>query len=205
MLAGVLAGGTACSEKLNYNDYISEKRDNIYLYSCDAFEFTLYTGAREQPYATDGVRGELNAFAEAHISFKDNPSSAEIYISGAGGEMNYDAVKKEYSLNFPEPDFSGESLGATVIADGKDYAFSADSVLYDGVMDCESALDCVREHARELFESLTRDGEFLGEISVRLLYDDGCYYYVGVCDRNSKINAYLLDGERGKIITQKQL
>ena len=64
--------------------------------------------------------------------------------------------------------------------------------------------ECAVEHGKELFASLTDGNIFLGEIYVRLLYDDGCYYYVGVCDRNKKITAYLVDGERGKVIASHE-
>ena len=70
---------------------------------------------------------------------------------------------------------------------------------------CEQALSCVVEHDRELFDSMTANGLFDGEIFIRLLYDEGCYYYVGVCNKQKNIKAYLLDGERGKIIATKEL
>ena len=72
-------------------------------------------------------------------------------------------------------------------------------------MDCESAVKCVTEHNPDLFASLTENKIFKGEIYVRLLYDEGCYYYVGVCDREKNINAFLVDGVRGKIIANKKL
>ena len=64
---------------------------------------------------------------------------------------------------------------------------------------------CVIEHDRKLFEGLTENRLFLGEIYVRLLYDEGCYYYVGVCDKSKHVTAYLIDGEHGKVIATKDI
>lgn len=202
-LCAVFAAG--CSKKVDYNDYISEKRENIYSYSADTVDFTLHTGVREQPFSADGVRGDMIKVAEAYVSFAQNPSEVEISIDGAGGEMNYDSVKNRYSLNFPDGDFSADRVEVTLTCDGAEQSFTALSVLYDGVMDCETALKCVREHAPELFSSMTDGNLFKGEIFIRLLCDEGCYYYVGICDREGKITAYLLDGERGKILAEKKI
>ena len=76
---------------------------------------------------------------------------------------------------------------------------------YAGVMNCEQAVNCVVEHDRALFDGLTKNNLFDGEIFVRLLFDEGCYYYVGVCDKSCHITAFLIDGESGKILATKSM
>ena len=78
--------------------------------------------------------------------------------------------------------------------------YQTESVLYEGVIGCERALDCVIEKNADYFKRLCDGNVFLGEIFIRLLYDEGCYYYVGVCDRQGAVKAFLVDGEQGKII-----
>ena len=78
-------------------------------------------------------------------------------------------------------------------------------VKYGKILDCDGAAKCIIEHEADTFASMTENGVFKGEIFVRLLYDEGCYYYVGICDREKKIEAFLVDGEKGKIIAHKQI
>ena len=95
-------------------------------------------------------------------------------------------------------------MDVTLTVDGKEQNFSAASVRYDGLISPIDALNCVREYDTQLFEKLTDQNNFCGEIYLRLLFDDGCFYYVGVCDRNGEINSFLVNGENGRIIANRK-
>ncbi|MDE7401348.1 MAG: hypothetical protein K2N17_04775, partial [Clostridia bacterium] len=60
------------------------------------------------------------------------------------------------------------------------------------------------EYDKASFDNLTEGRNFSGEISVRLLYDEGCFYYVGVCNREKQVHAYLVDGVDGRIIAERE-
>ena len=113
-------------------------------------------------------------------------------------------MDKCYHLSFSGAAFKEDTLPVSLTFNKNTHEYAALSVLYDGVISCEEAVNCVRDFDTELFENLTDRGLFNGEIYVRLLFDEGCYYYVGVCDKNKNVNAYLVDGEHGKIITTKK-
>ncbi len=194
-----------CAKSVNYLDYVSEKRTDIYLYSNDGLEIKIYLSEKETPYSTDGIKGDMNSLTEIYVSLPRNYDEVNVSVCGAEGEMNYRAVENCYYLRLPDGKISGESAEVTLTYGGESRTYSAVSVLYDGVIGCDGAVNCVIDREAELFQSLTENNVFLGEIYVRLLYDEGCYYYVGVCDRNNKINAYLVDGERGKVIASKEL
>ncbi len=194
-----------CGKKVNYLDFVSEKRSNIYLYSNDGFEINIHISEREHPYSTDGIKGDMSGFCEIFVKLPKNYDEVEISVAGIEGQMNYKAVENCYYLSSSGGDISGETVKVALTCDGESAEYTAVSVLYDGVINCDEAVKCVIEHDSELFKSLTERDIFLGEISVRLLYDEGCYYYVGVCGRDKKISAYLVDGERGTIIATKQL
>ena len=198
-----LLGG--CKKSVDYLSYISEKRTNIYAYSNDGLEIKIYISDKEAPYSTDGIKGEMGTLTEIFVTLPRSYEEVNIHASSIEGEMNYRADENCYYFSTSGGDISGESVEVTLTCGGESTTYSAVSVLYDGVISCEDAVKCVIDHDKELFESLTQNKIFCGEIYVRLLYDDGCYYYVGVCDRNQKINAYLVDGERGKIIATKEL
>lgn len=196
---------SGCKKDTDYSQYISEKRTDIYLYSNDGTEIKIYKSEKETPFCADGIKGNVTDITEIFVKLTKNCEEVEISAGGISGEMNFKAVENLYYLSASAADISGDSVEVTLKLDGKEETYTAQSVKYGNIISCENALQCVIERDKELFESMTDNGVFSGEIFIRLLYDEGCFYYVGVCDRNKNINAYLVDGERGKIITTKQL
>lgn len=196
---------SACSKQVNYCDYISESRTDIFLYKDDATEIKIQCSKKEQPFAADGYKGELCDLVEIYVTLEKNPQELEVQVEGLGGEMNYQAVTRQYYLSFTAAAFEKSGVEVTLTADKKTETYTALSVKDDKVLSCEKAVECVAEYASELFDSLTSNGIFSGEIFVRLLYDDGCYYYVGVCDKSKHVTAFLIDGERGKVIAKKEI
>ncbi len=196
---------SGCFKKLNYLDYISEKRSNIFLYEDDSVSVKVVCSQKEQPYCADGIKGEMCDVAEVYVTLPKTYDDVEVSVENFNGEMNWQAVDKQYYLSFSAKEFTVDSLDVTLTFGGESKTYSALSVKQEGVMDCEQAVKCVIEHDKQLFDSLTQNRLFNGEIYVRLLYDEGCYYYVGVCDKNKHITAYLTDGEHGKVIVTKEL
>ena len=195
----------ACSKKIDYNLYVSERRNSVYVYSDDEVSIKIYCSQKEQPYSADGYRGNVSDLTEIYVSLGKSVQKIEVDAGGLGGEMNYSAVDKNYYLSFSAADFNADSVQVSITADGNQNTYTAQNVKSEHVLSCSEALECVVEHAADLFASLTKNGIFDGEIFIRLLYDEGCYYYVGVCDKQGNVTAFLLDGERGKIIAKKQL
>lgn len=195
----------ACAPKTDYTKYISEKRSEIYLYSDDETDIKINCVSREQPYCTDGICGNMCELREIFITLATTPESVEISVDGFTGEMNYEAVEKRFSLTYTAPPFNADGVEIGLEYNGIQKNYRALNVKDSGVITCEQAVKCAAEYDGELFESLKTKRDFAGEIYVRLLFDDGCYYYVGVCDRDKNITAYLLDGGTGKIITSKKI
>lgn len=198
-------GFSGCFKGIDYSEYISEERTNLYVYEEDGLNFKVQYSNRETPYNTDGIKGEMCGIAEIIVTLTSVPDKVTVKIGGQGGEMNYLAVSKNFYLSFSCNEIRNESIQVELTVDDDTKQFAATSVLYDGVITGRQALKCVTEYDKELFDSLTDGRAFYGEIRIRLLYDDGCYYYVGVCDRNGNLTAYLLDGESGRIIAKRAM
>lgn len=196
---------TGCSKEIDFTAYISEMRQDIFVYSDDTTEIKAYCSVKEQPYVADGILGEPCEIIEVFVSFSTPHEEVNISIGDLGGEMNYRSVDNDFYLSLSASPFTGSSVAAVLTVDGESNNYTLLSVRDDSVMSCENAALCVVEHDRELFDALVDNGIFKGEIYVRLLYDEGCYYYVGVCDRNKNLTAFLLDGVKGKIIATKHL
>lgn len=196
---------SACGKNIDYSKYVSERRSNIYVYEDDNVKIKIYCSEKEQPYCADGIKGEVTPFCEAMVTLPKNPEEVYISFCGHEGEMNYQAVENLFYLSVSAEDFKTDEIEVTLTCNDESKTYTALSVKHSGVMTCDEAVKCVAEHDKELFASLTQNGLFDGEIFVRLLYDEGCYYYVGVCDKSKQVKAYLLEGERGIIIATKQI
>ena len=201
----ILPALAGCAKKsVDYYDFVSEKRTEIYIYEDDTVNITVYCSEKEQPYSADGFPGEKCALAEIFVELAQNPTELCVQTCGYGGEMNYQSVNGNYYLSFTAEAFSSDGIDVELTADDKKTPYRALNVADGNIIDCKTALRCAAEYDKELFASLTDGENFKAEIYIRLLYDDGCYYYVGVCDRNSNLSSYLLDGEDGKVLTSKK-
>ncbi|MBE7089111.1 MAG: hypothetical protein E7370_06350 [Clostridiales bacterium] len=194
-----------CKENIDFNEYISEKRTDLYFYADDNLTVKLYNGLRESPYNADGIKGEITPFCEIYCYFKTNPKTVKIKALTVEGEMNYNSIKNCYYLSLGEEIDFGKSVQISLDCDKNSVEFTAQSVIDSATLTCEEALLCAVDHNESLFKGMCKKKVFNGEIFVRLLYDEGCFYYVGVCDKSGKITAYLIDGETGKVIAEKSL
>lgn len=194
----------ACKKNVDYFNYVSEYRSGVYYYEDDVVTVKIYSVARETPYALDGIKGNMNSLTEVYYSCEGSANEVEISLLGHGGEMSWLAVTRNFYLSFPCDPLTETSIPVTLTVDGVEKKFDVFNVAEEGTIDGKTALDCVREYDTESFTALTNNGVFAGELIVRLLYDEGCYYYVGICDGNRHVHAYLVDGENGRIIAERE-
>ena len=207
----VLTAATACvfacgcAHSADYSEYISEMRYNIYVYEDENTQIKLYKSKKEAPFVADGIKGKVSELTEIYFKTSGEPETVSLSSSSfTGGEMSYITVRECWYLSFGGETTQDGDIDITINADGEEKNYTLSSVVNEGVMSCESALKCVEEHDAGLFEELTENGYFNGEIFIRLLHDEKCYYYVGICNREGKINSYLVDGESGRIIAERE-
>ncbi len=203
--AAMLLPVFGCGKSVDYTKYISEKRTEVYIYEDDTVSVNVRCSEKEQPFSADGYLGDVSPLCEIFVTLPKTPDELEVSVEGHGGEMNYQAVDKRFELSFSAEAFKKDGVDVTLTYGGESKTYTALNVKHAGVMSCEQAVNCVVEHDKALFEGLTKNNLFDGEIFVRLLYDEACYYYVGVCDKTKHITAYLIDGESGKILATKSL
>ena len=203
-LVAALCVAAGCAADMNYNEYVSESRHGLYLYEDDGMSIKLCLTKKEAPFVADGICGKTGEMTE--IIVKTPESCDEVSVTSqsfTGGDLSYLSARDSWYISFGGT-LEGDEVKITLTRDGEPAEYTLQSVLTEGVMDCEGALGCVREHAAGLFEGLTENGTLNAEIFVRLLYDGKCYYYVGVCDREGNITAFLVDGQSGKIIAERE-
>lgn len=200
---------SGCANTVDYTTSVSDRRYDIFMYGDDDLTAKLYLGKREAPFVADGICGEVGPYNELTISFSENltstPNTVVVAGNGFGGEMSYVTTKNCFTLSWGEVADFDEQTTITLTYGKQEKECVLTSVLDDATLTCEQALDCVKEYAAERFAAFTQKGYFDGEIFIRLLYDEGCWYYVGLCDKSGNIYAYLVDPARGKVIAERQL
>ncbi len=199
---------TGCKKEIDYFSYVSELRSNILLAETEDFSLKVYALLKEYPYAADGIPHEATNRCEVRLLA---PNGAENYHitfrykdKEYGGDMSYDNVKCEYYFSCALDISQCASLPCVIEYGDSRVELNALSVVNSSLLPSKQILEIVRNENEELFAIMTDKYGFQGEIYIRLLFEDACYYYVGVIDREGNVNAFLVNGSTGKIIAQRQ-
>ncbi len=202
----LLFGG--CRKSVDYFDYVSELRSNIFLAREGDFSLRVYTTVKESPYAADGIPGECVARTEIYLLAPEGNQTVEIAFTAGKrefyGEMSYDQVKREYYYFCPADISSLSSLPCKITCGENELSLQAESVLTENTLSARESLQKLFAEEKELFSSMTDKYGFAGEIYLRLIYEDSPYYYIGVVNRKGETHAFLLNAETGKILAKRQ-
>jgi len=209
LLSVLLFCVVGCKKKIDYFDYASEVRKNIFLAKTDTFSLRIYDSVKESPYASDGVPQERFSRLDAYLHTPEGNKTVHFTFTfeekNYGGEMSYDNVRGEYyySASVPLSD-SVRSLPCTIRYGEEEYEMTANSVLTETTLSPREALHALQKYDNEVFSSMTDKYGFAGEIYVRLLYESAPYYYFGVIDRQGKCIAFLMNAETGKVLAKRE-
>lgn len=198
----------SCSKTVDYLDYVSELRSNVFLARTEEFSLRIYAVEKETPYASDGVKRETSTRTEIYLAAPSGDKTYTIAFAVSsesyGGEMSYDNVKGEYYYFCTLDIRSQTELSCTLSCEDGETALTAQSVLTDTTLTPEAALKTLIGNESALFESLTDEYGFAGEIYLRLIYEENPYYYVGVIDREGNVTAFLMNATTGKVLAKRE-
>lgn len=199
---------TACKQSVNYFDYVSELRNNIFLAENDHFSLRIFSVEKETPYSADGVPNETTTLTEIRFTAPegDKVCNLSFRVDGReyGGEMSFDNVKGDYYFSCTLDISDLSALPCLITYGDTELEMNALSVLNEKTLTPEAVLKSLEQSETELFKSMTDKYGFTGEIYLRLIYEDSPYYYVGIIDREEKTNAFLINAETGKILAKRQ-
>lgn len=202
---GLALGG--CAQSPDYARYVSDYRSEIYRGENEELSLTAFFGEREYPYAADGVCAEKAPFAEIYMTAPDNTKDYEVYftVNGKeyGGDMSYDSVYARFFYSESVEAVSLPSLSFTVVCDGEETVVEAASVKAGNEMTMPAIIDRLVAQRTDLFENLTSGGTFNGELYVRLVYNEKCYWFVGVVSAEEWSDYFLLDAVTGNIMAER--
>ena len=201
---------SACSKRkeIDYFDSVSECRSNILLAQTQDFSLRVYAVAKEYPYAADGVANDVTTRAEFYLSAPsgDKECTLSFSIDGEdyGGDISYDSVKAEYYYSCSVDISSVKELACIIVYGEQEISLTAKSVVDDNTYTPKKALQTLIDAEKSLFDEWTDDYGFIGEIYIRLIYEDAPYYYIGLMDRNGKIVAFLMNAQTGKVLAKRE-
>ncbi len=201
--------GLGCKKKkIDYFEYVSELRSNIFCAQTEEFSLRAYAVEKEYPYSTDGVKRDVSVRTEIYFIAPsgDKTTAISFAVEGVsyGGEMSYDNVKAEYYYSCSLDVSALTQIDFTIDYGEETLTLCAPSVKTENTLSPQTILQKLVEAEEDFFNALTDEFGFVGEIYLRLLYEDFPYYYVGIIDRNGNITAFLLNGETGKILAKRQ-
>lgn len=197
---------SACNQPLDLTQYVSEYRSNVFVYTQKDFSIKARSVEKEYPYVADGYKGEITHRTEIFITLPKGVESCAVRFSidgkEYGGDASYDNIKQQFYFSCGANASSLHTLPLALTFCGEEHQLSLPSVR-DDELTLPQVLDAVFSQEKELLKSLQNGKDFLGELYVRLLYEDAPYFYVGVVDRNCNTTAFLLDGKSGKILAKR--
>lgn len=199
---------SSCAKKTDYFESVSEIRANILTAESETFSLRVYALTRENPYVADGIKRELTTRTEFYLkapSYEKN-CAIEFYINQEkfGGDMSFNNVKGEYYFSCALDSASLQNLECSITYGEQTTALSARSVLTSDTLSPKAVLKALIHSNKPLFDAMTDEYGFCGEIYLRLIYEDAPFYYVGVVDRAGKICAFLLSAQTGKVLAKRE-
>lgn len=204
IFAATLSG---CVKQPQLTDYVSEYRNNLFLYDGESFFVKAQNSRKEYPYVADGYVSEMTCRAEFFITPPPDVQSCQIFftVDGIqhGGEASFDRTKRQFYYSCAANVAEVETLPVRLQFDDTETEITLTSVKSPDLLSLKALLSKLFAAEGERLKKLTRNGAFEGELYVRILYEDAPYFYVGVVDRQGEITAYLLGGKTGEILAKR--
>jgi len=201
---------SSCAKKVNLYDYLSECKDSLYYAQTEDFSLSVYCGFKESPYIADGIKANTYNFIEIKLKAVDNTKEYSIFFKANGkkygGDMSFDCVKQIYKYTQIIDCNFENNAEFELVNENNSITFTASSVKKNDTLSAKEILNKVAITEKEKLSSLTENGNFSGEIYLRILQNDNvCFYYVGIIDKDGNVYALLIEGNSGNILSRKEI
>ena len=199
---------SACRDSVDYTQFVSELRGNIFLAETEEFSLRIFSIRKENPYRADGIPQETSERTEIYLTAQSGNKACHISFSvngkNYGGDMSFDNVKTEYYYSCTLDTSNERELICALQYGEAEHTLTAVSVKTSDTLPPMQVLAELQKTEAELFASMTDKYGFAGEIYLRLIYEDAPYYYVGVIDRQGEVNAFLINAKTGEILAKRK-
>jgi hypothetical protein len=218
ILAVCIISFSACGKsKLNLEDYVIEKRENLFVACDDLYSVSFSTGLREKEYNFDGIKNELVPFGVLTLSRNENlPLANDTYsyivtindqtYSGFLSKSNTD---NSYVTDLEVNTIGDESINVQISFTGYTFNKNLENISSQFQVDGSTALKITKEQLHENIENILSDKNVKIEIVMKMMKDysnkdlKNYYWYVGIISTNGETLGILIDANNGDIIAKK--
>ena len=200
----------SCKNNVDVSMYVSEYRSNIYEGENNGCKLTVYTERREDPYLLDGFVGNNKNFLTVKLeSFSENADGVSVVISydenSYNADFNFNPINGKFVAEILVDELpKSPTISAIVKESESENTITLNTKRFNDTKDYKEALNSVCNYDKEVVEKLFSSISVVAEVHIRLISDnEKNYYYVGFCDKEGKIYAYLVDGKDLKVIAKK--
>jgi len=198
-----------CNGKPDYYSYVSDLRKDIFVGENDLFGVVVWAGARENPYASDGVKNPTKLNLTIKVTQKSETGdkiTAEIAYDEYRfvKELSFHPVKFAMASSFDVNVLPEKQMTVKLIYGDQSTELTLTSALNENTVAYSKALDSACNYCGDFIKRHTKKGKLEAEITVRLLAENGNnYYYVGFVGADGEKKSVLLDGENATVLADK--
>ena len=208
---------SACGKsKLNLNDYIIEKRENLYTACDNLYCVSFSTGLRESNYNFDGIVNELVPFGVLTLTRCENlPLANDTYsYTVTINENSYDGFltknnDNSYSADLEVNTIGNEQINVQISFTGYTFNKDLENTSSAFQVDQSTALNIATSELKENIENVLSNKNVKIEVIMKLMKDHSnedlknYYWYVGIISTNGETMGILIDTNNGEIIAKK--
>lgn len=201
--------GASCKRKIDYFSYVSELRKDVFAGENERFSVVVWAGAREKPYAADGIKNQTGLSLTVKVIRKDDTGEA-VSVVVKFDDKSYEAktgfhpVKSALCAEIDVDKLPEKQLICEVSCGETSDVITLSSKKNENTISYGEALEKAALKASEFLKANTKNGRLSAEIAVKLLCEnDRNYYYVSFLSVSGEKKAYLVDGEDGSILAER--
>ena len=175
---------TSCKNNTDLSKYISDLREDVFIGEGETFTLQAHLGKREEPFVQDGKIGLIKPRLLIKIvnDFnKDTEVVANLVVNGENHveTFSFNPFANTLTAVFNVDNFAPKTFDITLNFMDKSETITLNSIKPDNTLSLTKALDClVKEQPTLINDYLNEQGEFTGEIFLRLLVNDNIWIKV---------------------------
>ena len=205
----ILTTLSGCKQKIDLTDSISELRYDILVGQNDNFTVKGECYERETPRLADGeIKEKTNAFTLTLTNCNLNVTYTASFTQNGinySQKLNLSPTNSKLQATFNAKITTGQ-LTVKINGGSVDETIELVSAKPNGAKDYKTALNSLLETQPSLINKYMLDGEFQGEIAVRLLVEkQKAYYYVGLTDTSKNTTALLVDATTLEVLAIRKV
>ena len=217
LLALCLLTFSACGKSsVNLNDYLIEKRENLFTANDNLYSVSFSTGMRETDYNLDGIVNEQVPFGILTLTRNDNlPLANDTYTYLVTiNEQSYSGFLEKdnsnsYSADLEVNTTKDATINVQVSFTGYSFNKDLENTSNGFQVDCNTALKVAQQELNENVSNLLKDKNVHIEVIMKIMKDHSVedlknyYWYVGIISTNGETLGILIDANNGSVIAKK--